>query len=79
MKILVKKTLHYYIAKFPLAEKQLQIWHNEFSEMTFNNFLHLYIVVIMNTHISSIHNHHQHKADNAFSVMESFHTRYHMK
>jgi mRNA interferase HigB len=38
MKVLVKKTLHYYIDKFPIAEKQLHIWHNEFSEMTFNNF-----------------------------------------
>ena len=38
MKVLVKKTLHYYITKFPIAEKQLQIWHNEFSDMTFSNF-----------------------------------------
>jgi mRNA interferase HigB len=38
MKVLVKKTLHYYIDKFPIAEKQLHIWHNEFSEMIFNNF-----------------------------------------
>lgn len=38
MKVLVKKTLHYYMRKFPIAEKQLLIWHNEFSEMTFTNF-----------------------------------------
>ena len=38
MKVLVKKTLHYYIDKYPIAEKQLKIWHNEFLEMTFNNF-----------------------------------------
>lgn len=38
MKVLVKKTLHYYIDKYLIAEKQLNIWHNEFSEMTFSNF-----------------------------------------
>jgi mRNA interferase HigB len=38
MKVLVKKTLHYYINKFPIVEKQLYIWHNEFSEMAFENF-----------------------------------------
>lgn len=38
MKILVKKTLHYYIDKYPLAKNQLTIWHNDFSEMEFSNF-----------------------------------------
>jgi mRNA-degrading endonuclease HigB of HigAB toxin-antitoxin module len=36
MEVLIKKTLHYYIAKYPNAEKQLTIWHNDFSEMDFN-------------------------------------------
>jgi mRNA interferase HigB len=38
MKVLIKKTLHYYIAKYPNAEKQLTIWHNDFSEMDFSTF-----------------------------------------
>ena len=38
MKVLVKKTLHHYKNKYPIAEKQLNIWHNEFSEMAFSNF-----------------------------------------
>ena len=38
MKVLVKKTLHYYIDKYPNAKKQLTIWHNDFSEINFNNF-----------------------------------------
>jgi mRNA interferase HigB len=38
MKILVNKTLHHFIDKYPIAEKQLQIWHNEFSKMNFNSF-----------------------------------------
>ena len=38
MKVLVKKTVYYYTDKYPKAEKQLIIWHNEFSEMIFNNF-----------------------------------------
>ena len=38
MKVLVKKTLHFYIDNYPKAEKQLIIWHNEFSAMIFNNF-----------------------------------------
>lgn len=38
MKVLIKKTLHYYIAKYPNAEKQLTIWHNDFSEIDFSNF-----------------------------------------
>jgi len=38
MKVLIKKTLHYYITKYPNAEKQLTICHNDFSEMDFSNF-----------------------------------------
>jgi mRNA interferase HigB len=38
MKVLVRKTVYYYIDKYPKAKKQLIIWHNEFSEMIFNNF-----------------------------------------
>ncbi len=38
MKILVKKTILYYIKKYPNAETQLLIWYNEFSKQHFNNF-----------------------------------------
>nr|WP_315200148.1 type II toxin-antitoxin system HigB family toxin [uncultured Flavobacterium sp.] len=38
MKILVKKTILYYIQKYPIAETQLLIWYNEFSKLEFNNF-----------------------------------------
>lgn len=38
MKILVKKTILFYIEKYPTAKTQLLIWHNEFSKMDFNNF-----------------------------------------
>lgn len=38
MKVLVKRTLHYYIAKYQLAEKSLIAWENEFSKTTFKNF-----------------------------------------
>ena len=38
MKILVKKTILYYIKKYPIAETQLLIWYNEFSKHEFNNF-----------------------------------------
>lgn len=38
MKILVKKTILYYIKKYPLAETQLLIWYTEFSKQKFNNF-----------------------------------------
>ena len=38
MKILVKKTILYYIKKYPMAETQLLIWYNEFSKHEFNNF-----------------------------------------
>ena len=38
MKILVKKTILYYIKKYPTAETQLLIWYNEFSKLDFSNF-----------------------------------------
>lgn len=38
MKILVRKTILYYINKYPIAEVQLLIWYNEFSKREFNNF-----------------------------------------
>ena len=38
MKILVKRTIHYYISKYPLAEKGLLLWVNEFSKFDFTNF-----------------------------------------
>jgi mRNA interferase HigB len=38
MKILVKRTIHYYINKYPAAEKGLLLWVNEFSKFTFTNF-----------------------------------------
>jgi mRNA interferase HigB len=38
MKILVKKTILYYIANYPLDKTQLLIWHAEFSIMEFQNF-----------------------------------------
>ena len=38
MKILVKKTIHYYISKYPQAEKGLLLWVNEFSKYNFTNF-----------------------------------------
>lgn len=38
MKILVKKTILYYIKKYPIAEIQLLIWYNEFSKHVFTNF-----------------------------------------
>jgi len=41
MKILVKKTILYYIKKYPIAETQLLIWYNEFSKQQFNNFIEL--------------------------------------
>ncbi|MEO8238783.1 MAG: hypothetical protein ABI576_11795 [Flavobacterium sp.] len=37
MKILVKKTILYYIKKYPIASTQLLIWYNEFSKLPFNN------------------------------------------
>ena len=38
MKILVKKTILFYIRKYPIAETQLLIWFNEFSKFEFRNF-----------------------------------------
>ena len=38
MKILVKRTIQYYINKYPNAEKGLLLWAGEFSEFDFNNF-----------------------------------------
>lgn len=38
MKILVKKTILFYIDKYPMAKTQLLIWYNEFSKMDFKNF-----------------------------------------
>jgi mRNA interferase HigB len=38
MKVLVKKTILFYIKKYPIAETQLLIWYNEFSKLDFQNF-----------------------------------------
>ena len=38
MKILVRKTILFYIKKYPIAETQLLIWYNEFSKLDFHNF-----------------------------------------
>lgn len=38
MKILVKKTIVYYIKKYLKAETQLLIWFSEFSKTNFQNF-----------------------------------------
>jgi len=38
MKILVKRTILYYIKKYPMAENQLLIWYSEFSGHEFKNF-----------------------------------------
>jgi len=38
MKVLVKKTILFYIQKYPIAETQLLIWYNEFSKFDFRNF-----------------------------------------
>lgn len=38
MKVLVKRTIHYYIDKYPLSEKALTTWENEFSKFDFQNF-----------------------------------------
>ncbi len=38
MKILVKKTILFYIKKYPIVATQLLIWYNEFSKLEFNNF-----------------------------------------
>jgi len=38
MKILVKKTILFYIKKYPIAEMPLLIWYNEFSKHGFSTF-----------------------------------------
>jgi len=38
VKVLVKKTIQYYIKKYPMAETQLMIWYTEFSRQKFTNF-----------------------------------------
>lgn len=38
MKILVKRTIQYYIIQYPLAEKALQLWVSEFTRYSFANF-----------------------------------------
>ncbi|RYD71785.1 MAG: type II toxin-antitoxin system HigB family toxin [Sphingobacteriales bacterium] len=38
MKVLVKKTILYYIKKYPVAERPLLIWFTEFSKAEFRNF-----------------------------------------
>jgi mRNA interferase HigB len=38
MKILVKKTILFYIDKYPIAKTQLLIWYTEFSKLEFHNF-----------------------------------------
>lgn len=38
MKILVRKTILFYIKKYPNAETQLLIWYNEFFKLEFQNF-----------------------------------------
>lgn len=38
MKIVIKKTILYYIEKYPTIETQLLIWFNEFSKAEFSNF-----------------------------------------
>ncbi len=38
MKILVKRTILFYIKKYPRAETPLLIWHSEFSRHKFKNY-----------------------------------------
>lgn len=38
MKILVKKTILFYLKKYPKAATQLLIWYNEFSKLELTNF-----------------------------------------
>ena len=38
MKILVKKTILFYIEKYPIAKTQLLIWYKEFTKLDFKNF-----------------------------------------
>jgi mRNA interferase HigB len=44
VKVLVKKTILFYTKKYPIGEKPLLIWCNEFSKLEFNNFNELKIV-----------------------------------
>ena len=37
MKVLVKRTIHYYISKYPAAERALLMWDAEFSKLEFQN------------------------------------------
>ena len=38
MKVLVKKTILYYVHQYPMAEIPLMLWYAEFSKYTFSNF-----------------------------------------
>ena len=38
MKILVKRTIHYYLSKYPNAKNGLLLWVSEFSKFSFTNF-----------------------------------------
>ncbi|MET4080530.1 mRNA interferase HigB [Pedobacter sp. UYP30] len=38
MKILVKRTMLFYIQKYPIAKTPLLIWYNEFTDHNFDNF-----------------------------------------
>lgn len=38
MKILVKRTILFYIEKYPLAKNQLMIWYQDFIKVDFQNF-----------------------------------------
>lgn len=38
MKVLVRRTIYYYIDKYPLAEKSLLLWEAEFSKLVFHSF-----------------------------------------
>lgn len=38
MKVLVKRTIHYYISKYPTAAKALLMWEIEMSKQVFGNF-----------------------------------------
>jgi mRNA interferase HigB len=44
MKILVRKTLLFYVKKYPLAETPLLIWYNELSKLRVTNFIELKLV-----------------------------------
>lgn len=38
MKILLKKTIYFYLKKYPVAAIQLLIWQNDFSKLKLSNF-----------------------------------------